>query len=84
MYLAKDFVETPEGLIFAVVENTVEQGCVLGFLRYVKVANNGWCKVNTEQATRLLQQDYPEYLFYSKTIDVTLHGVAMKRIKTHH
>lgn len=34
-YLAKDFIQTKEGLIFAVVAQEIEQGKVLCFLRYV-------------------------------------------------
>jgi predicted nucleotidyltransferase len=35
MFFAKDFIETAEGLIFAVVERGVEDGKALCFLRYV-------------------------------------------------
>jgi len=36
MFYAKDFIETAEGLVFAVVASGIEQGKVLCFLRYVR------------------------------------------------
>lgn len=83
MYLAKDFIETPEGLAFAVVENGLELGRVLCFLRYV-LTNGNWSKVNTEQANQLLQTHYPDFLYYSIERDTSLHAVSDNRIKSHH
>lgn len=83
MFLSKDFIETAEGLIFAVVDQTIESGKVLCFLRYVK--NNGcWKKVSTEPANALLQQYHPRYLHYSPILDAHLHAVALDRIVKHH
>ena len=83
MYFAKDFIETSEGLIFAVVENGDEQGQVLCFLRYVST-KQGWSKVNTDLANELLREQYPEYIYYSKQRDATLHAVAFDRVKSHY
>lgn len=83
MYLAKDFIETSEGLVFAVVENDTEQGRVLCFLRYIG-ANGGWSKVNTERANKLLQESHPDYIYYSSVRDATLHAVFVDRVKVHH
>ncbi len=83
MFFAKDFIETAERLVFAVVENGVEQGRILSFLRYVRT-NGDRHKVNTEQANRILQKQYPDFLYYSKTKDTALHAVPVARIKTHH
>lgn len=77
-FFAKDFIETAEGLLFAVVEHGTEQGKVLCFLRYV----NGK-KVSTDEANSFLKQHYPEYLYYSPYLDVCLHGVAIARIIRH-
>ncbi len=82
-YLAKDFVETEEGLVFAVVENGIEQGRVLGFLRYRKISS-GWQKISTQQANSFLQVNYPDYLFYSINKDARLHAVAIDRITKHY
>jgi uncharacterized protein len=83
MFFSKDFVETAEGLIFAVVAQGEEHGKVLCFLRYVK-DNPGWKKVSTETANAFLKQHHPEYLHYSQPLDADLHAVAMERIIKHH
>jgi predicted nucleotidyltransferase len=83
MFLSKDFIETAEGLIFAVVAEGTEHGKVLCFLRYVK-GNAGWKKVSTEPANAFLANYYPVYLHYSPTLDAHLHAVAIERIIKHH
>ncbi|TAN66075.1 MAG: hypothetical protein EPN17_14860 [Methylobacter sp.] len=83
MFFAKDFIETAEGLIFAVVEQGLEGGKALCFLRYV-FTPSGWKKVATEQANHLLQQQYPDYLHYSPVLDAHLHAVAVDKIVKHH
>jgi predicted nucleotidyltransferase/beta-phosphoglucomutase-like phosphatase (HAD superfamily) len=83
MFFAKDFIETAEGLIFAVVEQGLEDGKILCFLRYVH-GSSGWKKVATEQANLLLQQLYPDYLHYSPVLDAHLHAVAIERVVKHH
>jgi predicted nucleotidyltransferase len=83
MYFAKDFIETAEGLIFAVVGAGLEDGKALCFLRYV-LRPSGWQKVATEQANNLLYQHYPDYLHYSPVLDAHLHAVTVERIVKHH
>jgi len=83
MFLSKDFIETAEGLIFAVVSQDIEQGKVLCFLRYVK-NSHGWEKVTTEPANAFLKQHYRDYLHYSPVLDARLHAVAIDRIVKHH
>lgn len=79
----KDFIETPEGLIFAVVVEETEQGRHLCFLRY-RAMKNGYRKVSTEEANRLLASDFPQYIYHSSKRDADLHGVEDKFIKKHH
>lgn len=83
MYLAKDFIETAEGLIFAVIENGLEQGLVLGFLRYINV-NNSLQKVNTVAANKFLFNNYPQYCYCSKSKQVHLHAVPVNAIFKHY
>lgn len=83
MYLAKDFIETTEGLIFAVVENGVEQGKVLCFLRYIFL-DAQWNKVNTEQANLFLANNHPHYFYYSVIKQANLHAVSLNRVIKHH
>lgn len=82
-YLAKDFIQTAEGLCFAVVKNGLEHGKVLSFLRYVVRASH-WQKLNTEQANQWLTQQHPQYLHYSKPLDAQLHAVACEKITQHY
>lgn len=82
-FLAKDFIETAEGLIFAVVESGLEQGKVLCFLRYF-LLNEQWHKVNTTQANDLLAERYPQYLYYSPLKQAHCHAVALDRVLVHH
>lgn len=82
-YLAKDFVETAEGLVFAVVENGIERGRVLAFLRYW-ITPSGWQKLSTQEANDYLQTYHPDYLCYSSPKDAHLHAVAINRITRHY
>ena len=83
MFFAKDFIETAEGLIFAVVGQGLEDGKALCFLRYVREPS-GWKKVATESANIILKQQHPDYLHYSPVLDAHLHAVATERIVKHH
>lgn len=81
---AKDFVETSEGLIFAVVESGLEQGQVLCFLRYIK-SEKQWKKLNTEQANQLLTEQYSHYLHYSAIKQAHCHALNLDQVfKYHH
>lgn len=79
-YLPRDFIETQERFIFAVVAHGTEQGRALAFLRYVPVGAR-WRKVGTDEAQRLLSSRYPQYLYYSAMRDVHLHGVPLAAIR---
>ncbi len=79
----KDFIETAEGLVFAVVMSSLEQNKALCFLRYVK-SEQGWKKVATTQANAFLKQHRPHYLYYSPVLDAHLHGVPIDHINVHH
>jgi uncharacterized protein len=83
MFFSKDFIETSEGLIFAVVAHGTEKGKALCFLRYVR-DNHEWKKVTTEPANAFLKQYHPDYLHYSSVLDAHLHAVAVDRIVKHH
>lgn len=83
MFLAKDFIETSEGLVFALVENGTEYDKALCFLRYVNTLS-GWQKYSTQQANKLLKQKFPHYLYYSESKDAHLHAVDIDKIIKHH
>lgn len=83
VFYAKDFIETKEGLVFAVVVSSIEENKVLCFLRYAK-QHNGWHKLDTDKANTLLKQQHGGYLHYSKLLDAHLHAVAVENIVKHH
>ncbi|MEW8628089.1 MAG: hypothetical protein AB2551_20240 [Candidatus Thiodiazotropha sp.] len=82
-YQPKDFIETIEGLIFAVVTEDLEDHRILCSLRYQRTAN-GFKKYSTKQANLLLSHHYPHYLYYSSKRDVNLHGVDCDAVTIHH
>jgi len=79
----KDFIETEEGLIFAVVASWLEQGRVLCFLRYADTGA-GWVKMSTDLANQLLVESHPDYFYYSGLLDAHLHAVPVANITKHH
>ena len=82
-YLPKDFIETAEGLIFAVVSYQDQDRKVGCFLRYIRQA--GQCrKVNTIEANSLIEKNYPQYLYHSQQFDAYFHAVMPKAIIDHH
>ena len=82
-YLPKDFIETAEGLLFAVVDQHIEQDKALCFLRYVH-QNDRWLKKTTDEANAFLIRHCPAYLHYSERLDARLHAVPRQRIMRHH
>jgi len=83
LYQAKDYIQTPAGLIFAVVADGLEAGRVRCFLRY-RCLQGQWQKLDSEPANRYLAEHHPEYLFYSPVLDARLHGVALSAISKHY
>ncbi|MEQ1621500.1 MAG: hypothetical protein ABL919_08850 [Methylococcales bacterium] len=83
MFVAKDFIETAEGLVFAVVGQGMEADKVLCFLRYVP-HQDSWRKVDTDVANDFLKQHHPHYLHYSQVLDAHLHAVSKEKISKHH
>jgi hypothetical protein len=79
----RDFLETHEGLVFAVVDPHIEGDRVLAFLRYAPQSGK-LTKVGTETANRLLQADFPRYLHHSSRLQAQLHGVPLDAIHRHH
>ena len=83
MFLPKDFIQTAQGLLFAVVASGIEENKVRCFLRYVRHQDGQWRKIATNDANALLTAHYPFYCFHSPLLDAFLHGVALDAI-THH
>ncbi|MGZ8217497.1 nucleotidyltransferase domain-containing protein [Methylomagnum sp.] len=83
IYLPRDFIETSEGFIFAVVDTCPEDGRVLCFLRYVR-RDGRLRKLGTAAAQASLAAHAPAYLFTSKRLEASLHGVPTERIRRHY
>lgn len=84
MFLPKDFIETAEGLIFAVVAQGLENEKIRCFLRYVQNENRQWHKIQTDEANKLLAKKFPDYCFHSLEFDAFLHAVSVEKIIKHH
>lgn len=83
--LPRDFIETPEGLIFAVVDPLPEDGKALCWLRYLRDAASGRAeKLGTAAAIERLQASYPHFLHRSPRLDALVHGVPLARIARHY
>lgn len=83
MFSPKDFIETAEGLLFAVVTPGLEQGKALCFLRY-RSEGGLWHKQVTDEANAFLQTHHPHYLYYSPALDASLHAVDVDRVVRHY
>lgn len=82
VHLPRDFIETPEGFVFAVVDSQPEAGRVLCFLRYARQDGRLW-KLDTAAAQAILAAQAPGYLFQSERLQARLHGVPLERIHRH-
>ncbi len=93
----RDFIETNEGLYFAVNSYYHPEDRVLSFLRYVpyKFVNfevdisnireiNGikYVKISESSlAYKFLEENFNKYLFYDETIDVLMHAIPKEDVK---
>jgi len=82
-YLPRDFIQTEQGLIFAVVSYQPQDEKVGCFLRYI-FEGNIWKKVDTEKANTVLKQYYPQYCYQSKQFEASFHAVAVSDIIKHY
>lgn len=82
-YRAKDFIETRQGLLFAVVSDGLEQGKALCFLRYLK-QDGVWRKLGSDEANAYLADKHPHYRHYSERLDAHMHAVAESDMVEHY
>ncbi|WP_232470472.1 hypothetical protein [Methylococcus sp. BF19-07] len=81
--MPKDFIQTTEGLRFAVVDGCPEDGRLLCTLRYVPMASGGLRKLSTAEAVDFLQEHGPAYLRRSRRLDAVLPAVPLECIAGH-
>jgi predicted nucleotidyltransferase len=72
----RDYLETAGGLFFAVVSSTLDAGCALTSLRYVRQGPS-LVKLGTDDAHRFLREHRPAYLAHSTLIDAMIHRVPL-------
>ncbi len=84
-FYPRDYVETEEGLIFSVVADALDEGRVPAFLRYHRQPGETFLfQLNSSAANQLLRYHYPDYSYYSRQRDVTMHGVPVERVVKHY
>lgn len=79
----RDFIETLDGLIFAVLDRRLEADRVLCFLRYRR-EHGKLIKLDTRAANAWLARHAPDHLFRSTRLAADLHGVRVKDIRHHY
>lgn len=79
-YLPKDYL-LASNCYGAVVSEDIEEEKVLVTIRYIRDESNQIKKLSFEEASKYLKRNKPEYLFYSKALDVQLHAVPIQDIE---
>jgi len=82
-FLPKDFIQTAEGLHFAIVDGNPEDGRLLCTLRYVPTDDGRLRKLSTAEAAAFLQAHHPDYLRLSRRLDVVLPAVPVESVVRH-
>jgi hypothetical protein len=83
-----DFVETVDGLLFAVKGLFHPEGLVIAYLRYVSDAEGDRKRggkryrrvYDLEETTRFLSKRYPHYVHHIANLGLTLQAVPMERL----
>lgn len=75
----KDFIETPNGLLFAVLSGVEESGRIPAYLRYQRTLT-GLQKIATADALEILSRYGSRFYFDSASRAVRLQGVAVEDI----
>ena len=79
----RDFIETSEGFIFAVVDAQLDEGRLTAYLRYLRV-DDQLLKLSTQQAKAHLAEIDSDYVFFSRSRDTWVQAVPVSHISAHH
>ncbi len=93
----RDFIETPEGFFFCVVDGIHPNNRVIAYLKYVPDKTGKWGRNNRKfkrvlrnytipalsETLASLKEEHPEYLFRSRPFGVWMSGVPCRRIRRH-
>jgi predicted nucleotidyltransferase len=96
-FLDRDFLKTVEGFLFCVVGGTHPRNRVISYLKYVPSREGRWGRrgerysrtmpnytiPSLEANIQMLTQQYPQYIFHSRILNVTMSAVP-KRFVTEH
>jgi len=84
MFRARDFIETPEGLIFSVVLDRHPREGIASHLRFERTKRGLRRIGSSEEAYRLLREKAPHYLSFSRHFDTTLTRVPKEKVVRHY
>jgi hypothetical protein len=82
-FLPKDFIQTAEGLHFAIVDGRPEDDRLLCTLRYAPAGDGLLRKLSTAEAAALLREHHPDYLRRSRRMDAVLPAVPVESVVRH-
>ncbi len=81
-FLPKDFIETEDGLLFAVLGFGEEESRLIVQLRYMRSAGR-FQKMNTKQAAETLSEKHPDWLLHCRQRDASIQAVPVNEVATH-
>lgn len=82
-FRARDFIETAEGLAFALVLDGQHAERLIGTLRYRRV-DSKWVKLPTQEAQQFLVSSRPDLLQHDPRFDCQVTGIPRDQIVNHH
>jgi predicted nucleotidyltransferase len=97
-FLDRDFLKTVEGFLFCVVGGTHPRNRVIAYLKYVPSCEGRWGRRGDNYSRtmpnytipslaaniRMLTQQYPQYIFHSRTLNVTMSAVPKRFVVGHY
>ncbi|MEY2700110.1 MAG: hypothetical protein RIQ52_865 [Pseudomonadota bacterium] len=83
-YLPRDFVETADGLFFALIDEGVgSEAYVTGWLRYHCMGGH-MIKLETRDAMQWMQQHHPDLVVKTERHDAYIHAIPLTMIRRHY
>lgn len=96
-YRDRDFVSTPEGLLFCVVGNVYPKDRVIAYLKYMPHKEGRWGREkryarvlesyttpSVQETLRMLEDKYPRYLYRSKALSIMISAVPIRFVEAHY
>ncbi len=97
-FLDRDFLKTVEGFLFCVVGGTHPRNRVISYLKYIPSREGRWGRRGESYSRtmpnytipslaaniRMLTEEYPQYIFHSRMLNVTMSAVPKRFIAEHY